>query len=255
MRFIQFLTEAPQQGDFIKKNEKADRQRARRATAKRAAANKQNMQANVQQSAVGAGQPQAQPQQRNSDTIQPPPGNFQKKEAPKAAAPIAPVDPNLKPFLDIAGGDRAKAMEMITLLGAIYQTKRTNPQVELTVPKLVSQSQNREALQKLFDIAKGKELPQLAAMSQEIKRSAAMPGQQGAAPSGMLTAPSTPGQTPAGKTMLQSLLDKIKQATKSLSPMDFSAVRKAIDKASQSAKPHPSTNTQQPMNKPVVTQG
>lgn len=257
MRFIQFLTEAPQQKqpgqiDWIRKAQKADRQRARRATQKRADANKQAMQANVQQP-PGAVASAGQPPPRNSDVIQPPPGNFQKKQ-PKPK-PAAPPDNSLQPFLDIAKGNRGKALEMITLLGAIYQTKRKNPQVQLSVPKIVTDSANRQDLQKLFDIAKNKDVGQLTAMYQEIKRSAAVPGQNGQAPAGMNTAPQTPGQTPAGKTLLQSLINRIKQAAKSLSPADLNVVKKEAEKAAQTAKPNPSNNTQQPIGKPVVTQG
>lgn len=174
-----------------------------------------------------------------------------KKEAVKT---LAPVDPAMQPFLVAAKGDRRKAMEMITLLGAMYQTKRTNPQAQLSVPKLVTVSQYRGELQKLFDLAKPKDLGQLAAMSQEIKRNAATPGAN-TPPAGTITAPQTPGQTPGQKTMLQKLINTIQTAAKNLSPADFIAARKKLDKAAQNAKPNPSPNQQQPVGKPVVTQG
>ncbi|MDE1830304.1 MAG: hypothetical protein KGI25_08275 [Thaumarchaeota archaeon] len=252
MRFIQFLTEAPKQPgqiDWIRKAQKADRQRARRATQKRGEANKQAMQANAQQppgAVAKAGQPV------NNDMIQPPPGNFQKAEKPKQ---VAEVDSELQPFMANVQGNRGKALEMITLLGAIYQAKRRNPQVELTLPKLVTDSDNREEMEKLFNVVKNKNLPQLTAAYQEIKRSAALPGQNGQAPTGMQNAPQTPNQTPAGKSMLQKLLNTIQQAAKSLSAQDFFVAKKKLEKAAQNAQPNPPTNQQQPVGKPVVTQG
>lgn len=256
MRFIHFLTEAPQpkppqQGDWIRKAAKADRQRARRSTKQRGDDNKQAMQANAQQppgAVAGAGQPP-----KNNDVIQPPPGNFQKAAPP--AQPKAPVDPALQPFLDAVKNNRPLSIELQTLLGAVYQTKRTNPQVQLSVPKLVTMSKNKELLQKLFDIVKDKDLPQLTAMFQEIKRSAALPGGGGQpAPNGMTNVPQTPGQTPAGKTMLQKLITLLK-GNKNLSPTDIAVAQKELDKAKQNARPNPSPNAQQPIGKPVVTQG
>lgn len=257
MRFTQFLIEAPdqkpQQGDWIKRQKKADQQRNRRATRKRADINQQKMQANANPQQA----PQAGTTPATNDTIEPPANKFQKAEKKEQIKTMAPVDPALQPLLQAAKGDRQLSVELQTLLGAIYQTKRTNPQVELSVPKLVVGSKNKELLQKMFDLAKDKDLGQLAAMSQEVKRTGAMPGTGQAQPPNGMTGhvPQTPGQTPAGKTMLQKLITTIQQAAKSLSPADMRAARKKLDQAAQNAKPNPSNNATIPIGKPVVTSG
>lgn len=187
-------------------------------------------------------------------------GAEQPKQKAKPAMKSAAPNPLAK-FIQIASKDRTEAMEMITLLGSMYQTRRRNPGVKMTVPKMVTQSRNRQAMEDLFNIAKDKDLPQLASMSQEIKRSAAAPAQAGAAPNpaGMQNnVPQTPGQTSAQKTTLQKLFTYIKKVSKHLSPADFQAAKKELDKAAQIAKPNPPANPQQPINtgnKSVVTTG
>lgn len=182
-------------------------------------------------------------------------------EQPKEAKPKAQAGaPNpMAKFMQLASKDRNEAMEMITLLGSMYQTRRRNPNVQMTVPKMVTQSKNRDLMQQLFDMAKGKDLPELAAMSQDIKRSAAAPAAQGTpGPQQQQSVPQTPGQTPGQKTTLQKLFAYIKKVSKNLSPTDFQAARKELDKAAQSARPNPPSNQQQPINtsgKAVVTQG
>lgn len=235
MRFIQFLVEA-------KKGPAA-------------AMPAVNMPHNFAKNRYGAPQQGGAPRQPQGQPAVKPPTKAQRNTAKKdAIKTLAPVDPAMKQFLDIANGDRQKAMEMITLLGAMYQTKRTNPQAQLNVPKLVTQSQNGKALQSLFDLAKDKDLGQLAAMSQEIKRSAANPGAN-APPAGTNNVPTTPGATAGQKTMLQKMINWIRQSKGQLSPADAQVVRKELDKAAKNAKPNPPLNAQQPVGKPVVTQG
>ncbi len=250
MRFIEFLTEAEPE-NHIQKRERANRQRARRGIKQRAGTWQQPGDVVPAVGNVGQGFKGARPANRIA-------GDEQQK--PKQAKlnkqkTLAPVDPAMEPFLNLAKSDRQKSVEMNTLLGAMYQAKRTNPQVQLSVPKLVTMSKNRNELQKLFDLGKSKDLGQLAAMSQEIQRSAASPGANAATSSGMSDVPQTPGQTPAGKTMLQTVFNAIKKASKNLSPADWSLVRKKVDNAAQNSKPNPPTGPQQPQVRPVVTQG
>lgn len=272
MRFIQFLVEEPGKIDWIPKAIKANQQRARNATKNRAQKNKQSMQA--------ANQQQRDPNGRfirptiNTGLEQRPPGSMatvdfktgknieQPQDHPAGLERRSPSSgPDTINFQQLppeliqrAKGNREDAIEMLTLLGAIYQTLRRNPQVELTPPKIVTQSKNKQDLMSLFNIAKHMDLPQLAAMSQEIKQHAASPGAN-IPPSGTQNTPQTPGQTPGGKTMLQKLFNTIQNAAKSLSPQDFLAARKKLDRAAQDAKSNPSNNTQQPIGKPIVTQG
>ncbi len=71
----------------------------------------------------------------------------------------------------------------------------------------------------------------------------------------MTDVPQTPGQTSAGKTMLQTVLNAIKKAGKNLSPTDWGVIRKKVDSSAQNSKPNPPTGPQQPQVRPVVTQG
>ncbi len=301
MRFIQFLVEAdkngvPYQNDWIRKAQKADRQRARRATAQRGEENKQKMQAATQkprgrmvngkfvpypdQQGSPPQQPNQQAPQQNLGLPQKPAGQMdtldfdtgEKLKGPKDhpagleqrspsrgpdVVELNPQEKGLGPFIKIASGDRAKALEMISLIGAIYKAKKTNPRVQLRVPKIVTGSSDPENMEKLFNAVKRDSLPQLSAAYQEIKKAAAtgQAGQTGQTPaSGTQNVPATPNQTPGGKTVLQSLLNRIKQAAKSLSPADMAAVKKEAEKAAKNAKPNPS-NKQQPIGKPVVTSG
>jgi len=268
MRFISFLTEMP--GDpgenHIQKRERADRQRNRRATKQRGDANKQALARGPQARGAGGRYAAADPglEKRapatGPDTLnlngkpdQPPNENGLERRA----EPTGPDTVNMPMvpdnILQSVKTNRPQALEMITLLGAMYQAKRTNASVEMKVPLMVSQSKFKDSMAELFKAAKDKDLPDLAKMSEEIRKGAQSPGQPAA---GMQNAPETPGQTPAGKTMLQKLLNTIKNSVKNLSPQDLQAAQKELDKAKRNAKPNPTANaTQQPIGKPVITQG
>lgn len=294
MRFTDYLIEAPQQGDWIRKADKANKQRARRAIQAKGATNAANAAAAqpanapaqrpkvkraadgswidtqtgqaVKQEAGSTDMPQ-RPAGNGSDTVdfktgKPVPnadtGLEQKK--PGEMGTVNPGDPQAVIPMAVrkaAAGDRNTAVELMTLLGSMYQAKRTNPAVQFSVPAMVTQSKNKEAMQALFDVAKTQDLPSLAKMSQDIKQVAAAPGQNaGAAPAGSQNVPTTPGQTAGQKTMLQKMVDWIRQSAKTLSPQDLKVVKKELNNASKGAKANPMQAAhQQAGNRPVASQG
>jgi hypothetical protein len=87
-------------------------------------------------------------------------------------------DPNVKAvnpwnnILQTAGKDNNAGREFITLLGSMYQAKRRNPSIQLTMPKMVSSLKDGELknqMTKLFQMAQKEDLPQLAALSKQIQ--------------------------------------------------------------------------------------
>jgi hypothetical protein len=87
--------------------------------------------------------------------------------------------------------------EFITLLGGMYQAKRRNPNVIMTMPKMITalpddQVQLKQQMTALYNLAKSDDEAHLAQRSQELQQArmnaASKPG----------TSP-TPGQVPAGQ--------------------------------------------------------
>lgn len=208
MRFTEFLVEAPQMGPMTPRSW-ADRNpnyaELDRPTVQRRAAQ------------------QNTPQQAKATTAPAP------KEDPWEALKKAAVDPN-------AG------REFITLLGAMYQAKRRNPNVVMTLPTMVtslpaSQQKLRTQLTALFNISKNDDEAHLAQRSQELQQArmnaVAQPG----------TNP-TPGQQPAGlakqaapattsgqqrDTMLQQLMAIVKSTAPKLTAQQIKQVSKELN--------------------------
>lgn len=120
---------------------------------------------------------------------------WKRKPDPKAHA----QDPNDAAWEELkkAATDPTTGRELITLLGAMYQAKRTNPNVVMSIPKMVTtlpdnQTELKKQMTALFNIAKNDDVAHLAARSQELQQArmdaVAKPG----------TKP-TPGQQPVGQ--------------------------------------------------------
>lgn len=165
-----------------------------------------------------------------------------------------------------AATDPNTGREFITMLGAMYQTKRSNPTVQLSVPKMVTALPDAQPLKKqmmaLFNIAKNDDEPHLAARSQELQQArmnaAAKPGTN-----------VTPGQQPTGqpkpapantrqqrgellKTLMKTIQDtapklttrELKQASGALNaPLNAKRKKNARTKVPNAAPPAPGQPT------------
>jgi hypothetical protein len=163
---------------------------------------------------------------------------------------------------DAAKQSRQKAIEFITLLGAMYQAKRRNPQVQMTPPLMVTQSENKDEMMDLFKAAKDQDLPHLAKMSEVIRKSAATPGSQnvgqpkavhGGAAAQEQPAQAMPGETPAQAKVRQGLTSKLQQATQQLPQASLKILRDLLSKSVKKKQPSPMQAGA--TNKPVITQG
>lgn len=131
--------------------------------------------------------------------------------------------------------------EFVTLLGAMYQAKRRNPAVQMTVPKMVTALQDgplKQQMTQLFNLAKDEDDAHLAQRSQELQQArmsaASQPG----------TKP-TPGQQPVGQAkpaavaqgqngqqggaLLQQLMKAINDTAPKLSTRDIKQASAALN--------------------------
>lgn len=240
---------------------------------------------------TGQTNPQGKPRYRPEPdrTLKTPRKPKQPKPSPMQAAqteqptekPLNPEgDAALKPFMDASARARPDAVAMITLLGSIYQARRRNPAVQLTdMPKMA----NTELLKKLFKLAKDKDLPELAAMSQQIKNAStvdpnkaqapaakvgtpnaagiapttAAPAQSNTQPQAAAGAPKPPeqqGSSPAQQTQLQQLLDIINKVAPNLTTRQIKSASKALNDKMRKATPIEQPNVQ-PGPKEVINTG
>lgn len=144
-----------------------------------------------------------------------------------------------------AATDPTSGRSFFTLLGSMYQAKRRNPVVQLTMPDLVTtlpdKTEEQKALKQnmttLFNLAKNDDMPHLAARSQELQKArvkaASEPGthvQPGEQPAGEVKTTTTPQE---GGSMIQQLLQQIKK----LSPDQLKTVKKELEGEFEKKKP------------------
>ncbi len=171
----------------------------------------------------------------------------QQRQAKAAAKPnVKPAEKN-DPWSNIlkAATDPNSGRSLFTLLGSMYQAKRRNPTVQLTVPDLVTtlpdKTEEQKALKQnmmaLFNLAKSDDMPHLAQRSQELQKArlkaASQPGthvQPGEQPAGQVQQTAAPQE---GGTMLQQLLQQIKKLT----PDQLKTVKKELTSEFEKKKP------------------
>lgn len=117
-----------------------------------------------------------------------------------------------KVMVQNASQDASVGREYMTLLGAMYQAKRRNPTVQMTLPKMVTsmpektpeEQQIKAKMTTLFNMAKADDLPHLAARANEIQKSRSMSGGK---PANALPTqqPGQPAQQPTEQQSKQAL--------------------------------------------------
>jgi hypothetical protein len=125
--------------------------------------------------------------------------------------------------------DRPAAVQMTTILGAMYQARKRNPQVQMTPPMLITglkDEKQKANMMKLFNVAKLKTTAQLAAMTKEIK-DASIPKE------GEGEAQVAQGGTPTEQQHAQQLLDIVKQSGQAFSAQDIQQMLNALKNASR----------------------
>lgn len=143
--------------------------------------------------------------------------------------------------------DRPTAIQMTTILGAMYQARNRNPNVQMTPPMLITglkDKTQKENMMKLFNIAKDKSTAQLAAMSQEVKN-ASIPKEG--------ETQVNQGGTPTEQQHAQQLLDLVKNNGQALSAQDIQVMLKALQNASRRVSRN--RNNLMKANAPTPTNG
>ncbi len=250
MRFTEYLAEAPAankprgrmvNGKFVP-NDQLEQVPARPQQKINFQKSRNKIAAPQQQ--VKAGEQKPQQQQPNAP----------KKPTANPAGNADPWDKILK-----AATDPNSGRLLFTLLGSMYQAKRRNPVVQMTMPELVTSLPEKTEEQKtlkqnmaaLFNLAKGDDMPHLAARSQELQKArvkaASQPGthvQPGEQPAAEVKT-NAPQQ---GGTMLQQIL----QTMKKLTPDQLKTVKKEIDAEFEKKKPETPNLPPRGQNKPQM---
>jgi hypothetical protein len=131
----------------------------------------------------------------------------------------------LTPELIELAKDRPTAIQMTTILGAMYQARNRNPNVQMTPPMLVTgikDETQKENMMTLFNIAKYKTIAQLATMSQEIKKASIPKEGEGQV---------NQGGTPTEQQHAQEALNLIKHNSANLSAENIQLMLKALENA------------------------
>jgi hypothetical protein len=119
-----------------------------------------------------------------------------------------------------AANNQVLGRELMTLIGAMYQAKRRNPDVQMSEPKLISTLKDgdptKEQMIKVFNLGKSKDMAGLAALASELqkgRKTTATPQQ------------ANPQQEKRMST-LKTLLNK--EVQPALTPQQLDAVAKAV---------------------------
>ncbi len=172
------------------------------------------------------------------------------KLAPKQPAMADAAWENIKKMATDANAGR----EMITLLGAMYQAKRRNPVVQLTIPKMVStlpgntpeEKTLKDRMAQLFNLAKNDDVAHLAARIQDLQKTRmgsvsqpgtkVQPGQASMAAGQTANAPGGKVSKQQRQTLVQQLMKTIKDTAPSLTTREVKAASRELNASSKAKR-------------------
>ena len=143
-----------------------------------------------------------------------------------------------------AGRDQLLGRELMTLLGAMYQAKRRNPAVQLTLPKMVSSMPEGDEKQRamkakmveLYGMAKDEDLAHIAARASQLQKGRSIVNTNGQVQNSQ---PKTQGT--------QSMLQQINTIARTASIEDLQKARDELSTLIKNKKPR----VKQPMRGPT----
>jgi hypothetical protein len=150
----------------------------------------------------------------------------QQKNQPKPRPKkVSGPDATWQNLLNNASKNSTLRSELNVLLLAMYQTRRRNPAIVMSEPKMITGMKNpeiKQQMQQLFNLAKNEDLPHLAARSNQLRQTAD-------------SEVNIQGTTKTDNTLIQQLLPLIKKVT----PETLEKFKDAIEQQLKARKPEP----------------